>query len=256
MKFREISDLHLYCDPLYRLPKTETEKEEVLLLAGDIDDNKNHRLKMFLEDCSNRFKEVVYISGNHEYWGTNIIRNHEKLQEICKQYENVHYLNNQVFSISGIDIIGCTLWSDLKPQEMSLSNLMNDYKRIRHGTKARPFDRKLTTFDTCTLHKESVDFIKNALANTTNKTIILTHHAPSFHSLDPRYAGELSNCFYATNLEGIIHEYRPDVWVHGHIHTFWDYSIENTRIICNPKGYDSALGKEITGYNDIFTFEL
>ena len=256
MKFRLISDTHNYCDPTYRLHRTETENEEILLLAGDIDDNKNERLKVFLQNCSSRFKEVVYISGNHEYYGSNIIRNHEKLKEICSEFGNVHYLNNQSYTVGDVVIIGCTLWTNLTPIEQLRSNCMNDYNKIRNGSNDMPFKRKLTPQDTTILHKESISFIKNTLANTSKKTIILTHHAPSYKSIDPRYKEDSTNCFYATDLEQIIREYKPNAWVHGHIHTFFDYTIDTTRIMCNPKGYDSFQGREYTGYDDIFTFEI
>ena len=30
---------------------------------------------------------------------------------------------------------------------------------------------------------------------------------------------------------------RAAVWIHGHTHTSFDYRIQGTRVVCNPRGY-------------------
>ena len=42
---------------------------------------------------------------------------------------------------------------------------------------------------------------------------------------------------YASDVESIIYEHEPTLWIHGHIHDTRDYMIGNTRILCNPRGY-------------------
>ena len=43
---------------------------------------------------------------------------------------------------------------------------------------------------------------------------------------------------FASNLDALIEERRPALWVHGHTHTSFDYEFAGgTRVICNPKGY-------------------
>jgi len=42
---------------------------------------------------------------------------------------------------------------------------------------------------------------------------------------------------FASNMEDLIFETGPDLWVHGHIHDSSDYRIGKTRVICNPRGY-------------------
>ena len=66
-------------------------------------------------------------------------------------------------------------------------------------------------------------------------TVVLTHHAPHPASLwDPH--ADLRWC-YASDLTDLIQRRRPDLWVHGHIHTGADYKVEATRIVSNPKGH-------------------
>jgi Icc-related predicted phosphoesterase len=57
---------------------------------------------------------------------------------------------------------------------------------------------------------------------------------------------------YASNLEALIEAHGPTLWVHGHIHTCSDYRIENTRIVCNPRGYPDVE----SGFNASFIVDL
>lgn len=63
---------------------------------------------------------------------------------------------------------------------------------------------------------------------------------------------------YASNLEHLMHgENAPAVWMHGHIHTNRDYSVGNTRIVANPRGYPAAAGmRENPNFNPSIVVEL
>ena len=78
----------------------------------------------------------------------------------------------------------------------------------------------------------------------------MTHFAPSLRSLPVGGREDDAAGYYASNLEALILDLRPAVWVHGHIHTACDYRIGQTRIVCNPAGYD---GK---GHNPALSFSL
>ena len=41
---------------------------------------------------------------------------------------------------------------------------------------------------------------------------------------------------------GLIEERQPALWVHGHTHDSCDYRVGNTRVICNPRGYENENG--------------
>lgn len=34
--------------------------------------------------------------------------------------------------------------------------------------------------------------------------------------------------------------YRPELWVHGHVHQRSHYWVEDTQVVCNPRGYVRA----------------
>ncbi len=42
---------------------------------------------------------------------------------------------------------------------------------------------------------------------------------------------------FSSNLDGLVASSGASLWVHGHTHDSFDYAIDRTRVICNPKGY-------------------
>jgi len=53
--------------------------------------------------------------------------------------------------------------------------------------------------------------------------------------------GSPYNIFYANELDLLIEDKKPALWLHGHTHESRDYKIGKTRIICNPRGYPGAV---------------
>jgi len=84
MKIRLLSDLHTE----FRLPYKTHEMsqyrgEDVLVLAGDIasgSTNTMNVIKHFL-DCG--FPQIVYVPGNHEYYGTGFDEFNAKMENKC-----------------------------------------------------------------------------------------------------------------------------------------------------------------------------
>ena len=69
------------------------------------------------------------------------------------------------------------------------------------------------------------------------KTVVVTHHAPSIHSIPEIYKTDYLSAAFASNLEDFISSSKIDIWIHGHLHDPSDYKIGETRIVCNPRGY-------------------
>ena len=42
---------------------------------------------------------------------------------------------------------------------------------------------------------------------------------------------------FASDLEKVMVEYKPDLWIHGHMHLPVDVVVDKTRVLCNPHGY-------------------
>lgn len=261
MKFRMVSDLHLDFSR-YRLTTGEDEKNTVLLIAGDIARPLRPILyKELFDDLSARFKLVLFVAGNHDYWRISFVQITEKMLELCEDYENIIFLQDDYVFIEDILVVGATLWTMIYDEldRYITQNSMLDYKKIRTGTFHHPFDRRLRVTDTCQAHLKSIDRFRTILRShqkEARKTVMLTHHAPHRKSCDPRYADNGLDPAYYTDLTDFIDEYQIDYWIHGHIHRFCDYQIGSARVLCNPRGYETMKGREFTAWDDTFFIEI
>jgi Icc-related predicted phosphoesterase len=91
-------------------------------------------------------------------------------------------------------------------------------------------------------HKDSVRYIFGALKEQMDagrKTVVVTHHGPSYLSVAAQFKGDRYNGAYVTELGNeIVDAGGPNVWVHGHTHVSLDYMIGDvTRVVVNPRGY-------------------
>lgn len=268
MKLRPCSDLHMdpaHFDP-YKIVLRGDEHECVLVVAGDAAE-RNNSVEWFINVCKH-FKQVVWILGNHEFYGSNIKRMPEKFIQRMVELNgsvpsNFHLLNPGIIEIEDVVFIGATLWTDFNKGNGMLmydaGKQMNDYKQIRHGPPNVPWSHKLRTEDVLHMHRSQLRFIEQSYEQHKGKKIVVvTHHAPCELSLHPDYKGHSLNGCYYTDLSEFIRERDIDVWVHGHIHHHVDYDLYGTRIIANPRGYVSTRYKhhEQTGFNPTFTIEL
>lgn len=269
MFIRPISDIHNEFS-IYNLPPAETDSKAVLILAGDIAlaDSVNSTLVPFLDSVTDRFTDILYIPGNHEFYHSSLARGDDKLEAACKRYSNVHYMNKKAMSINGTFFIGATLWTDYNRGDpmarMAAENAMNDFKVIRTGPKGAPYQRKTRAIDFMALNNDHRLFIEQELkfaehaGQPKGKVVVFTHHGPSFMSRDPQYNEVLDYAYYNSyGLEDLMLDYEPAVWIHGHSHYPVDYMIGNTRVVSNPRGYSkNPNGYESLDFRELFTIEL
>ena len=77
---------------------------------------------------------------------------------------------------------------------------------------------------------------RSALANDI-PCVVITHHAPSMKSIHEKYANDTElNTLYASDMEYLMSN-NVKLWIHGHTHNSFDYTVGNTRVVCNPVGY-------------------
>jgi hypothetical protein len=117
---------------------------------------------------------------------------------------------------------------------------MNDFRAIRvlDDTYERGATRVFAPEDAARIHFMSLGFIREELARPFDGiTVVATHHAPSLRSVPGQFRTDPLSAAYASDLESLIEEFQPPIWVHGHTHTSFDYTIGATRIVCNPRGY-------------------
>ena len=244
MRVRVISDIHLeFCQEGIGVP--DLGEGDTLILGGDILCAKHfktngplHKVYTdFLQKCVDNFEHVIYILGNHCYWGNQW----ENTIKVLKEHlpPSIHLLENDYVKIQDTIFLGCTLWTDFRnenPLEMMESGrYMNDYKTIRIGSNYR----KLNPDDTLKAHRQSKQFLLQKLEEFKNEKIwIATHHAPSYQSISPKYKTFSCNGAFCSDLDDLILNH-PSIkyWSHGHVHSSFDYKIEECRVLCNPRGY-------------------
>lgn len=230
-KFVYVSDLHLeFDDESFHL-----KGENYLILAGDII---TKRCVNWLELVANEsWKKIFFVPGNHEYYNTKYNEQRESLKKYCKSL-GIIFLDNDFYMLGDIPIIGSTLWTDLSDNlhAMHAKAVMNDYHKI---TWDRGGYRKFTPRDSTEIFIKSKNFLDKTLSMFNGrKSIVITHTAPSIKSINFRFLANSSvnNAFYS-NLEDLILKKGPTYWIHGHTHLSQDYTLGNTRVLCNPRGY-------------------
>lgn len=234
VRIRVLSDLHREFGDI-ALPDVSA---DVVVLAGDIDRNTRG-----VAWARQRFPgvPVLYVAGNHEHYGERIGRLHEKLRDAAAG-SKVVILENETLELQGCRFFGATLWTDfnlLDDRETAMlaagskEKGMNDYRKIRRQDAGR-----LQPKHTAGLHaKARLALTQFLMSGDPARSIVITHHAPSIRSLPERTHADPISAAYASNLESLIVEHGPVLWLHGHIHEGRDYALGNTRILNNAFGY-------------------
>ena len=259
MKLAICSDLHLEFGDI----TLKNEGADVLILGGDImtaqelhdfkaDDTKfadeltrratAERYREFLARCSAEFPHVIYIAGNHEFYHGKYPDAYNYLEEECQAFNNVYFLEQSKKEINDVTFIGATLWTDMNDGDRTtlliVQEMMNDYRIVRNSNRNYA---RLTPSDTVVRHKNTLKYIESVINTDPNKKyVVVGHHAPHKLSVKPRYAEDIEmNGAYSSDLGYFIANHPQIVlWTHGHTHDQFDYYVGDTRIVCNPRGYD------------------
>jgi Icc-related predicted phosphoesterase len=250
MKIRYMSDLHNEkCRFFVPYEHDEfdppNEKEEILILAGDVDEisSKNIHSYKFIKNVSDRFRKVIYVPGNHEFFHGSLVKSVEEFNSAYAHFENVHMLNKSSLIVDDVAFIGATLWSKVFDKSASeIGARLYDYEFIKYR------NRKLKVHDTNALHCEHRDYIfseiKKMKRKGFQKIIVITHHAPSKLSVNPKWAGHPLGDAFSTDLEELIRKAQPNLWFHGHMHDNAKYTIGETQVIANPRGKTQIIRQE------------
>lgn len=253
-KFQLASDLHIeafnddiksedfivpYVDPI------TNEKCEILILAGDIGRiTRFEQIKSFLKDVCSKFKLVLYVPGNQEYYKVDGMKRYTmdeinlKLKQLKKEISNLHILNRKIVIINDVCILGCTLWSYASVPVPKFIIKIPD----------------MTTEKYNNLHKKELEFIKKGIeyAKSKNlKLLVVSHHCPSFDFIQDKTTQ--FSCFYASNLDYLFNDETNSIhtWVFGHCHKNFDVDINGTHFLSNQKGKGKTLADNFSK-NKIF----
>ncbi|MDQ6971048.1 MAG: metallophosphoesterase, partial [Mariprofundaceae bacterium] len=182
---------------------------------------------------------VIYVCGNHEYHdAASTMAEHIEMMKQVASGSNVTVLDNESLELYGVKFIGTTMWTDLQE---AYSPLYCDIDRISVDESAYGpvhFNKDYAQM----LFDKNRSWLKSALGQPFDgKRVVITHHAPSLKSLHDQYVGNPWNPCFMTNMEDLMGD-RVDLWIHGHTHNNFDYEVNSTRVICNPRGYPHPFG--------------
>lgn len=266
MKILVLSDLHLAhlsFSPVHDNKRID-DGADVVVLAGDIDNGVGGF-------CWGREafpdKPIVYVAGNHEFYGRHWMHHLVDMREATKKHE-INFLEAGAINIAGVRFLGCSLWTDYelfgadkKSDAMRLERAnMNDFSSIKISRSAEFYwmhSKYLVPALAERRHRGSVEWLKDMLegAGDPAKTVIVTHHAPHPQSIPARFGSDLLSASYASDLTRLMG--KAGLWIHGHMHISSDYVINGTRIVANPRGYPHKNGgMENRSFVPSFTVEI
>ena len=237
MRVQIFSDLHV--DVSTPRPIVIAANVDAVVVAGDICEGAERGFT-WLRQIVPMDIPIVMTLGNHEFyrrcWSEELAQARERAP-----YYGIHLLENDVVVLGNVRFIGASLWTDYAlfgdvPRAIQAAAYgLNDHRRIKW--RRDPWQR-FRPQEALLLHKRSRSFIETALAAPFNgATMVLSHHAPHPRSNHSRFGSDLLSAAYVSDLTPVIDAGRPDLWVHGHVHESFDYSVGATRVVCNPHGY-------------------
>lgn len=227
----------------------------MIVAAGDVWKRSSglHMLRVMFPD-----KEIVTVMGNHEAYRSDINKVKAGMRETAEEL-GIHLLENDEVVIDDVRFIGACGWSDFNlygPENRSECMLeaqqrLNDFRLIRNG------EWNFSPQDSVDLHKVSVKFIKDRLnVPFAGATVVVTHHAPSYQSVVPRFQNDLLSACFASRLDHLMNGENVELWVHGHMHDSLDYMINGTRVMVNPRGYCRNGHDENENFNPALIIEV
>lgn len=234
MRLNVLSDLHLGFS-LFDRPNNDA---DLVILAGDIS-----RPREAVDWALRLDKPVLYVLGNHEFYGGSIDSVTEEFHRLCAG-TSIHVLDSSSVVVDGVRFLGATLWTDFElfgdaEKRMAAMSeaqrMVRDFSRIRHCQAEQTL---FTPQDSIELFRRHSAWLEEMLATPhEGPTVVITHHAPSRRSIHPRFADSLLNACFVSDAEHLLDASRVQLWIHGHTHDSFDYSVRGTRVVCNPRGY-------------------
>jgi predicted phosphodiesterase len=227
-----LSDLHLEFADL-QLPAADV---DVAILAGDIHLGAK-ALRWIARELPDR--PVVYVPGNHEYYGHAIPKLRDELTSAAADTQ-VRVLDCGEAIIGGVRFLACTLWTDFEMHGNRVVSMleaqerMTDFRRIRRS----PSFRRITPADTVGWHRAARRWLSDRFqSGASDRTVVVSHHAPSAKSIIEDHRLDALAPAYASNADELVMASGAALWVHGHTHAAADYTIGSTRVVSNPRGY-------------------
>lgn len=256
MRLQLLSDLHLETEVFEPTPAPDA---ELLVLAGDVDST-----WAGLEKFRGWPVPVLFVSGNHEFDARELTQAWPQLRERCARL-GLRLLECESLVLADragrrIRFVATTRWSDF-----DLFGAARRARAMRAGgyfVKIMRATRHGRALDAAAVRGEALAcgaWLRDELERPRgdwDRTVVITHFAPSFRSADPRYGDQPGTASFCNADDALLPH--ADLWIHGHLHCQLDYRVAHergdTRVVCNARGH--ARKGEADGHRPLLVLEV
>jgi len=240
MKIQLLSDLHLESEEFDPVPQAGA---ELLVLAGDIDSTWQGYARFAAWPVP-----VLVVAGNHEFDGRDLSVAWPELRRHCAGF-GLTLVEREAVVLTARDgarirFVGSVRWCDFE--------VFGPAGRARALRAGVYFQRVMAAaldglpFDAAAVRREALacrDWLAAALQEPCqgrwDRTVAITHFAPSLRSADPRYGPLPSTASFCNADDDLLRH--ASVWLHGHLHCRHDYRVSHpdgssTRVVSQARG--------------------
>lgn len=255
LKIRLYSDIHNEhrvlrttgeCE-VFEIPEMPDDAETVLVLAGDVDNNIN-RLCDYLVAQSKRFRFVLHVPGNHEFYDYSMDVVESRLENLRISYSNIwSFLSEDTLPvfIDDVAFVGNTLWTDLCGGDgfvhRDVERGMNDFGYIKTYGPARSeveslynlaniYNQETKTWTEDPVYSDAYEELKAERNNTDNRwtTVkMVTMHEMSKNNLKTQI--DVAQSALSRKIVMLTHHvpamimYENNAYEHGHGRLVYGY---------------------------------
>lgn len=208
---------------------------DVLVVAGDLDSGERGLVNSLFSLCA-LYSHVVFVCGNHEYYGWHPHQVHHRLATLDRDVGNLHWLHHGEVVIDGVRFAGTPLWFPRpeNPLVMLDRKLVNDFHLIKN---VEPWVYEE--------YGRAVAFLGEA---GSRADVIVTHHVPTAMAMAHRFKSDTTNHYFITDITSRLLEWRPKAVLFGHTHDRMWFKLGETLLACNPFGYPHEQGDGARGH--------
>ncbi|KAL3926648.1 MAG: hypothetical protein SGBAC_013392 [Bacillariaceae sp.] len=159
--FDESDDLNFLIEP----------KAPILALLGDVGYACTEQLRRFLLAQSDRFEEVWFLAGNHEYYnhgGTrySVTEQNAWLRQVAAERPNLKYLEQAAIPMlnGSVVVLATTLWSDIPDDYLEQAeHFLNDYRLSYNHAPSETTPRLLRANETREWYRDNLNWLESQL---------------------------------------------------------------------------------------------
>lgn len=226
----------------------ELEALDGLILAGDVCDDLHRKSAGILVPMRDRLPEHAFfgvVPGNHDYYNGPL--DDEARMRAAVEAAGATWMQEFDGVLGTSRVLACTLWASMEGRgAMELDWIWEEMKDYREIYMMHDRMRPIFPQDTIEVHKAHLSWLNERMSHAPTegfeRTIVITHHAPSRRALTQKRRQNYLGAAYASDLEDAIDWSSIDLWLYGHTHHYTTFDVGGT--ICQnvSLGYPREYG--------------